>query len=51
MPTPLSHQETIRRQTIINSMENKDYLLVIASQQNKSVQQVRYELMKKLTEG
>lgn len=32
-------------------MGNKDFLLVIASQQQKSVQQVKYELMLKLMEG
>ncbi|CCE79868.1 Piso0_002960 [Millerozyma farinosa CBS 7064] len=45
-----SFQEQQRRQIILNSMENIDYLLVIACQQSKSVQQVRYELMKKLME-
>ncbi|KAG7663591.1 uncharacterized protein J8A68_002840 [[Candida] subhashii] len=49
---PMDYQEQLRRQTIINSIENKDYLLVIASQQNKSVQQVIYELKLKLvTQG
>lgn len=47
----VSYEEQLRRQTILNSIENKDYLLVIASQQQKSVQQVKYELMLKLTEG
>lgn len=47
----LNYQEQLRRQKILNLMENKDYLLVIASQQQKSVQQVKYELMLKLTEG
>ncbi|KAK6459532.1 uncharacterized protein RJT20DRAFT_124767 [Scheffersomyces xylosifermentans] len=47
----LNYQEQLRRQTIMNSMENKDYLLIIASQQQKSVQQVKYELMLKLIEG
>ena len=51
MSSTMSYQEQIRRQTIVNSMENKDYLLVIASQQQKSVQQVKYELMLKLIEG
>lgn len=46
----MNYQEYLRRQTILNSMENMDYLLVIASQQQKSVQQVRYELLLKLTE-
>lgn len=45
---PMDYQEQLRRQTIINSLENRDYLLVIASQQNKSVQQVKYELKLKL---
>lgn len=49
--TSLNYQEQLRRQTIINSMENRDYLLVIASQQQKSVAQVKYELMMKLIEG
>ncbi|ODV79189.1 uncharacterized protein CANTADRAFT_28194, partial [Suhomyces tanzawaensis NRRL Y-17324] len=47
----LNYQEQLRRQTILNSLENRDYLLVIASQQQKSVLQVKYELMMKLTEG
>lgn len=47
----IPYQEQMRRQTILNSMENKDYLLIIASQQQKSVQQVRYELMLRLIEG
>ncbi|EGW30994.1 uncharacterized protein SPAPADRAFT_141621 [Spathaspora passalidarum NRRL Y-27907] len=48
LTSPLNYQEQLRRQTIINSMENKDYLLIIASQQNKSVQQVKHELKLKL---
>lgn len=48
--TPISYQEQVRRQTILNSLESKDYLLVLASQQQKSVQQVKYELMIRLTE-
>lgn len=51
MDRPLTYQEELRRQKILNLMANKDYLLVIASQQQKSVQQVRYELMLKLKEG
>ncbi|CUM48502.1 uncharacterized protein AC631_02307 [Debaryomyces fabryi] len=47
----ISYEEQLRRQIILNSIENKDYLLVIASQQQKSVQQVKHELMLKLTEG
>ncbi|ABN65096.1 predicted protein [Scheffersomyces stipitis CBS 6054] len=47
----LNYQEQLRRQTIMNSMENKDFLLIVASQQKKSVQQVKYELMLKLVEG
>lgn len=50
-PLPLSYQEELRRQKILNLLENKDYLLVIASQQQKSVQQVKHELMLKLKEG
>lgn len=50
-PDTVNYEEQLRRQIILNSMENKDYLLVIASQQQKSVQQVKYELMLKLTEG
>jgi len=46
----LNYQEQLRRQKILNLMENKDYLLVMASQQQKSVQQVKYELMLKLME-
>lgn len=44
----MNYQEQLRRQKIVNLMESKDYLLIIASQQQKSVQQVRYELMLKL---
>lgn len=33
---------------ILESLDNLDYLLVIASQQNKSVERVRYELLLKL---
>lgn len=51
MESALSYLEQARRQAILNSIENIDYLLVIASQQHKSVQQVRYELMLKLVEG
>lgn len=47
----ISYQEQLRRQKILNLMENKDFLLVMASQQQKSVQQVKYELMLKLMEG
>jgi len=47
----ISYEEQLRRQIILNSIENKDYLMVIASQQQKSVQQVKHELMLKLTEG
>lgn len=50
-PDSINYEEQLRRQIILNSIENKDYLLVIASQQQKSVQQVKYELMLKLTEG
>lgn len=49
--TSISYEKQLRRQIILNSIENKDYLLVIASQQQKSVQQVKHELMLKLTEG
>lgn len=45
---PINYQEQNRRQLIMNSMENMDYLLMIASQQNKSVEQVKYELKLKL---
>lgn len=38
---PINYQEQNRRQLIMNSMENMDYLLMIASQQNKSVEQVK----------
>lgn len=47
----LSYEEQLRRQKIINLMENKDFLLVMASQQQKSVQQVKYELLTKLLQG
>ena len=48
---PINYQEQNRRQLIMNSMENMDYLLMIASQQNKSVEQVKYELKLKLIYG
>lgn len=47
----MSYQEQIRRQKIVNLMESKDYLLIIASQQQKSVLQVKYELMQRLVNG
>lgn len=47
----INYQEQNRRQLIMNSMENMDYLLMIASQQNKSVEQVKYELKLKLIYG
>ncbi|CAH6722676.1 hypothetical protein CLIB1444_10S03862 [[Candida] jaroonii] len=47
----MSYSEQQRRQIIMNSLENRDYLLIIANQQNKSVQQVKYELMEKLVKG
>lgn len=46
----LNFQEQIRRATIINSLENRDYCLIIALQQSKLVKQVKYELMLKLLE-
>ena len=48
---PLNYQEQFRRQLIMNSLENKDYLMVIASQQNKSIEQVKYELKLQLIYG
>ncbi|KND96580.2 hypothetical protein QG37_07018 [Candidozyma auris] len=48
MSENMSYEEQLRRQKIVNSMENKDYLLIIASQQQKSVEQVKYELMQRL---
>lgn len=48
MSVPEDYQEQLRRQRILNLMANMDYLLVMASQQSKSVQQVRYELMLQL---
>lgn len=47
----LPYEEQLRRQTILNLIENRDYLLVIALQQGKSVPQVRFELTKRLVEG
>ncbi|EGV60227.1 hypothetical protein CANTEDRAFT_111283 [Yamadazyma tenuis ATCC 10573] len=44
----MNFQEQQRRQVIMNTIENHDYLLVVASQQNKTVEQVKYELMMKL---
>uniref|UniRef100_A0A0L0NSE0 Uncharacterized protein n=1 Tax=Candidozyma auris TaxID=498019 RepID=A0A0L0NSE0_CANAR len=48
MSENMSYEEQLRRQKIVNLMENKDYLLIIASQQQKSVEQVKYELMQRL---
>lgn len=47
----LCYQEQLRRQKIINLIESEDYLLVMASQQQKSVQQVKYELLQQLAQG
>lgn len=48
MSENMSYEEQLRRQKIVNLMENEDYLLIIASQQQKSVEQVKYELMQRL---
>ncbi|OBA21283.1 hypothetical protein METBIDRAFT_42911 [Metschnikowia bicuspidata var. bicuspidata NRRL YB-4993] len=50
MESPPSYQEQLRQQKILALMANLDYLLVIASREQKSVQQVRYEFMLKLQE-
>lgn len=47
----MTYEEQERRQIIMNSIENRDYLMVIANQQQKSIQQVKYELMQKLVKG
>lgn len=47
----MNYQEQLRRQKIVNLLENKDYLLIIASQQQKLVLQVKYELMQRLVKG
>lgn len=47
----LNYQEHVRRQRILALMANKDYLMVVASQQDKSVAQVRYELSLTLKEA
>ena len=36
------------RQKILNSLNNRDYLMLMAHQQNKLVAQVRYELIERL---
>lgn len=46
----LSYQEQVKRERILALMANKDFLMVLASQQQKSVQQVKYELSLKLKE-
>lgn len=51
MDPPMNYHEQLRRQKILTLMANLDYLMVIASREQKSVQQVRYELMLKLKEG
>lgn len=40
----LSYQEKLRRDKILALIASKDYLMVMASQQQKSVEQVKYEL-------
>lgn len=44
----ISYQEQLQRDQILALLANMDYLLVIASQEQKSVQQVKYELTLKL---
>lgn len=51
MSSTLNYQELLKQRKIQNLIENQDYLLVIASQQQKLVQQVKYELKLKLREG
>lgn len=40
----LSYLEQLRRDKILALIASKDYLMVMASQQQKSVEQVKYEL-------
>lgn len=47
----VNYEEQQRRQVILNSLENTDYLLIIANQQQKSVEQVKHELMLRLVKG
>ncbi|CAK9436172.1 uncharacterized protein LODBEIA_P07300 [Lodderomyces beijingensis] len=48
---PKNEHERRRRQRIMNSMDNLDYLMIIASQEKKSIEQVKYELKLKLIHG
>ena len=47
---PTNYHDQVRKQRIMSLLTNQDYLLVMASQQEKSVQQVKYDLMLKLKE-
>ncbi|KAI5968644.1 hypothetical protein CANMA_002079 [Candida margitis] len=48
---PQNDHERIRRTKIMNSLDNLDYLMLIAAQQKKSIAQVTYELKLKLIHG
>ena len=48
---PMNDHERIRRTKIMNSLDNLDYLVLIAAQQKKSIAQVTYELKLQLIHG
>ncbi|CCG20876.1 hypothetical protein CORT_0A04880 [Candida orthopsilosis Co 90-125] len=48
---PKNDHERIRRTKIMNSLDNLDYLMLIAAQQKKSIAQVTYELKLQLING
>ncbi|KAI5965475.1 hypothetical protein KGF57_000741 [Candida theae] len=50
-PIPTNDHERIRRTKIMNSLDNLDYMMLIATQQKKSIAQVKYELKLRLING
>ena len=48
---PRNNHERIRCTKIMNSLDNLDYLMLIAAQQKKSIAQVKYELKLQLLNG
>lgn len=47
----LNYQEQQRRQVILNTLENEDYLLTVANSKGCSVEEVKHELRQKLILG
>lgn len=48
---PRNDHERRRRTRIMNSIDNLDYLLIIATREKKTIEQVKYELKLKLIHG